>query len=308
MSQTRAGSAASALAPLRLRPMSLGDILDETFRLYRRHFLTFYLAAAIIDIPVTVLSYGVGIIFPTPSAAGSATNIHPLDTLMIQAYLLSAVSLLADVFKITALIRLTYASALGQPLALAMAFQLSPTRFIDVLRTTFLWGLTLLLLCSTLLGISVAVYRFAGWLIRLPVTVLEKWSGRSALGRSAQLIQGHRWRLLGVFVLVMALEHILGGYALSLWLTLNRVYNQAQALPDTLEKAIHFFFSAVAAPLVAPLLWIALTISYLELRVRKEALDLDSRSRLDGEREGPPTLPANPVDTAPIGRVPGPHA
>src|SRR5437763_6446693 len=44
----------SAPVPLRLRPLEIGDILDETFRLYRRHFL---------------LLAGVSVAFPIPAAA-----------------------------------------------------------------------------------------------------------------------------------------------------------------------------------------------------------------------------------------------
>src|SRR5438093_10881039 len=35
--------AGSASAALDLRPMGIGDILDRTFRLYRTHFMPFYL-------------------------------------------------------------------------------------------------------------------------------------------------------------------------------------------------------------------------------------------------------------------------
>jgi hypothetical protein len=38
----------------RLRPRSIGEILDQSFRLYRKHFLTFLAIAAVIEIPITL--------------------------------------------------------------------------------------------------------------------------------------------------------------------------------------------------------------------------------------------------------------
>jgi hypothetical protein len=39
----------------RLRPMSIGDMFDAAFRLYRKHFLTFIGIAALLQVPMTIL-------------------------------------------------------------------------------------------------------------------------------------------------------------------------------------------------------------------------------------------------------------
>ncbi|HEV2036423.1 MAG TPA: hypothetical protein VGU71_19920, partial [Candidatus Dormibacteraeota bacterium] len=46
----------SAPAPLRLRPLEIGDLLDETFRIYRRHFLLFAGISVILAIPAAGLA------------------------------------------------------------------------------------------------------------------------------------------------------------------------------------------------------------------------------------------------------------
>ena len=44
------------VAPMpRLRPMSIGDMFDAAFRLYRKHFLTFIGIAALLQVPMTIL-------------------------------------------------------------------------------------------------------------------------------------------------------------------------------------------------------------------------------------------------------------
>jgi len=50
----------SVLVPLRLRPLEIGDLLDETFRMYRRHFWLFA---------------GISALLAIPSAASSGFNI-----------------------------------------------------------------------------------------------------------------------------------------------------------------------------------------------------------------------------------------
>ena len=48
------------MVPLRLRPLEIGDLLDETFRMYRRHFWLFA---------------GISALLAIPSAASSGFNI-----------------------------------------------------------------------------------------------------------------------------------------------------------------------------------------------------------------------------------------
>jgi hypothetical protein len=54
----------------RLRPRSLGEILDQSFRLYRKHFLTFFAMAAVVYIPVQL-----GVQLASAFLQGSALNL-----------------------------------------------------------------------------------------------------------------------------------------------------------------------------------------------------------------------------------------
>src|SRR5713101_4488493 len=45
----------SVSIPLRLRPLEIGDLLDETFRMYRRHFLLFAGISVILAVPSAAL-------------------------------------------------------------------------------------------------------------------------------------------------------------------------------------------------------------------------------------------------------------
>src|SRR6266568_3908184 len=68
----------SAPVPLRLRPLEIGDVLDETFRMYRRHFALFAGISVIFSIPLAALSgYGYFALFNF--AATQATSSNPGD-------------------------------------------------------------------------------------------------------------------------------------------------------------------------------------------------------------------------------------
>ncbi len=49
-----AATQAPSIDPIisRLRPRSVGEILDQAFRLYRRHFLTFIAIIAVVHVPL----------------------------------------------------------------------------------------------------------------------------------------------------------------------------------------------------------------------------------------------------------------
>jgi hypothetical protein len=49
-------STVSATTPLRLRPLEIGDLLDETFRMYCRHFVLFAGLSVICAIPTAAVT------------------------------------------------------------------------------------------------------------------------------------------------------------------------------------------------------------------------------------------------------------
>src|ERR1700730_10539744 len=75
----------TAPVPLRLRPLEIGDLLDETFRMYRRHFFLFAGISVILAIPLAALAgYGFLTIFnsllqlqTTPGQAPDFSTLIP---------------------------------------------------------------------------------------------------------------------------------------------------------------------------------------------------------------------------------------
>jgi hypothetical protein len=97
-----------------------------------------------------------------------------------------------------------------------------------------------------------------------PAVVLERRGPVAAIARSARLVRRRYWPTVGRVLLVGVLVAIVG------WLL------ALLALPaDLLPGGVGFFAAGTLAKIVAlPLMPTALTLVYLDLRVRTEGLDL----------------------------------
>src|SRR6476646_2751035 len=91
--------------PLRLRPMSIGDMLDAAFRLYRRHFLTFIGIVALLQVPMAILQFAAQLPYmqtlqrftggpPVVAPGASPLDIFPFAQLLPYYALIAGLSIL----------------------------------------------------------------------------------------------------------------------------------------------------------------------------------------------------------------------
>ena len=50
-----------------LRPMSLGDLFDTAFRLYREHFVTFVGIVALLQVPLAIVQFMIQVLVSNPA-------------------------------------------------------------------------------------------------------------------------------------------------------------------------------------------------------------------------------------------------
>jgi hypothetical protein len=239
-----------------LRPLSVGEILDVSFTLYRRHFPTLGTIAVLCSgIPVLLSLY--------IEASGGVLYNLPLTLLHYVLFtVLSSIATAATVFVVSE-------SYLGRPLAARDALQ----------RATPL--LARLIICSLLLAIIVGIgfiFLFlpgiallCGLLLAFPSLVLEPGSSpTAALSRSWSLTRGARWRMFALLVTMALLIYVplvgLGAVA-----AVALPGGAFGAAPGTLTLAV----VGVVQMLLYPLLYCVLTVAYYDLRVRKEGFDLE---------------------------------
>jgi len=267
------------MAGLDLRPLSLGEVLDRTFSLYRRHFLLFLGITAIPQLLILALNLTQTLLTKMPaspanppveqlqSAASGGLMAFGIVGVIVGLVIYFVAYLFAQggtVFAVSELYlgrTTTIGASLGR-----MRGQLGSLLGVIMLNGLATMGAALFLIIP---GIYVA----CRLITCVPAALLEDLGPRSSLERSFRLTQGFAGRAFVIFLLYFILLYaavllfmfpflFVAGLAakdpgmMRFWLTLSQVGN------------------SLAAVLVGPFLTIATAVYYYDLRVRKEAFDL----------------------------------
>jgi hypothetical protein len=262
----------SAPAPLRLRPLEIGDILDETFRMYRRHFLLFAGISVILSIPAAALGgYSFYAVFGNflqtfNSATGPDTNaVMSSLGLLAAGYLLNF--LLAP-FTYAAVIYAACESALGRPVTIWSAIRGVLTQYFGLLGYVFVLAMMAVLFCLFPLWIWIAVQ----WVVVIPVMFVEKSGLIASMGRSWRLVAGRWWRTFLIVFLVFLLYWFVSQSLAAFLLIADQIFGVIAS--NYIVLAASQSISVIVAALVHPVIQIAIVLIYFDLRVRREAIDL----------------------------------
>jgi hypothetical protein len=288
-------------AGVRLRPMGVGDVVDETFRLWRRHFVTFVVATAVVVVPATMmwLLFTIPFVGYTESMAAAgrtgrvpgAGQVLEMVALMVGvAVPLTVVSVLAYLVNHGALVRLASEAVLGQPLQIGVAYRAAFGRLLSTLWASILVSLAVGLLLVTVIGTPVAIYLGVGWALYLPAIMIEGTSGRPALSRSSSLVGGHRWRMLGILIVLWLITWVLTSVPSGLIGAFSGVAALSAGPAKVALDIVSYLLSAVIGSIFGSVPLIASTLLFYELRVRKEAFDIEQR--LVAAEQSPPASPA----------------
>jgi membrane-anchored glycerophosphoryl diester phosphodiesterase (GDPDase) len=256
--------------PLRLRPLEIGDLLDETFRMYRRHFFLFAGISAIVSVPVAAL-WGYIYFSVFGSIASQAGTGQPLDistTTLVGALVVAVIGLLLVPFNYGAVTYAVCESAQGRSVTPGSVLRGVGRKYFPIFGYAILIVLMGILFCLLPLWIWIWVM----WVAVLPVMFVEDVGLIAAMRRSWGLVEGRWWRtfliLLLVFILVYVVQTALGAFVAGAQLLVEVI------LSSIATTWIFAAASIVFASLVNPILQIAVVLLYFDLRVRREALDL----------------------------------
>lgn len=266
----------AASAPLRLRPLEIGDLLDETFRMYRRHFLLFAGISAILSIPSAALSgYAYGLLngLLRQAALGVPPDLGFLGPTLITFGAGSLVSLALVPFTYGAVTYAACESAQGRPVTVETVLRGIFHRYFQLLG---FWLLVVVMFVVTLMlcvvPVVFSIWVFIGWIAVTPIMFVENTGLGAAMGRSWQLVEGRWWRTF-LILFLMVVVYLFARVALGAFVALGQLL-----LSIVLSQSIVLGISAATAQilhaLVNPILQIALVLIYFDLRVRREALDL----------------------------------
>ncbi len=278
--------------------MPLGELLDETFKLYRRHFTVIAGVALVIILPNLILSLISGSYRANPitflqNILQNANN--PDELARIQArqsqytssplYLLSfPIAALLLPFSLGALYRAATSLAAGN-------LETIGSVLLGTLRRYFaVWGIVIL---GVLVGIGsiaivtipVVIWVLIRWSVALPALFAEGIGPVKSVGRSWNLARDNWWRTLGILIIVGIMVSLIQTALFSLF---GGVAALVPGLSDDIRAGLVTTVTTLVDALVGAIQPIAITMLYLDLRVRKEGLDLDQLAR----QAVPPAAPA----------------
>lgn len=262
--------------------MSIGEVLDAGFRLYRLTLVRCLVLA--------LLSVIVGQI-PSAYDLAQGTLTVPLDEKSLTWWLLAVGSTALNIGISVALFWRQWGAVQGQPATLredlATALRLWPSVFVTTLVVVLLFVVP-----GALIGVAWSVFDVMGrlliipWLVGLliwvslpaflvvPVRLLEGLSPQASLLRAFALIRGSWWRSSAIFAIalfVMLVFYTIGGL---IGVLIAQLVGGADLAVMTVVTTI---ITAILGGIFVPFYTAITLMLLLELQVRRGGADIASR-------------------------------
>lgn len=258
------------MVPRILRPLSYGDLLDEMFDLYKKNFLVLAGISAVVFVPLNAIMFG---LFSDVFSGAAVRTPDPMVLAKAGLSILFFSIVIAFPLQSFAQAATTWAVSrnyLGEPATIAESYK-------AVGRTVIMFTLTMLL-SGLIIFIGMMLCFVPGIIFALwyslvaQVYVIEGKSGMEALNRSKDLFSGNGLRvflvLLIAWILVQILQKILiFPFELSMQSNPMGTFSSPYGV-------VFGIATGVVSAVTYPIMTIATTLLYYDLRVRKEGFDI----------------------------------
>jgi hypothetical protein len=283
------------MAKVDLRPMTLGEVLDRTFTLYKGNFWLFAGIVAIPDLLVVIFSvfYASSLVSelpaanrpPTPAAMASllGASLAGLALFALVYFCVFAVAQAATVIAVSDLY-------LGRSASLRRSY----ARIGDRIPTVLL----VMVLVFLMIGVGAVFFIVPGIIlacrtaVSVPAATLEETGVGESIGRSLRLTKGYAAEIFAVYVLTLFLAVVCSFvFHLPIMLAMGSPF-KPHVVPLWLRVG-DALASWVSGVIVAPIGTIAFSLIYYNLRIRKEGFDLEQQiTSLESDSTPAPDLPA----------------
>lgn len=247
-----------------LREMRIGEMLDASIALYRKHFKLFAGIVALLMVPLSFLQEW---IFQTLADDSAVSAVEPIsDSAAVAVIIFALISFLFVVPFLTAAIAYATTSVyLGGNPTIGQTYRFALRRTHSILWLLLLMGIAVALGFIALIIPGIILYvRFA---FGTSALVVEGSKGSKALSRSFRLAKGHFWKILGILILSWLVSQLAAGI-IALPFTLG------SAATDSAAFVIRGIGTALAAVITRPFAGIVIVLLYFDMRIRKEGFDL----------------------------------
>ncbi|WP_237537302.1 hypothetical protein, partial [Streptomyces sp. SID2999] len=300
-----------------LRPLSIGEILDgaiSTMRAYWRTVLGISLTVAVLTELCALLLQGVLLKDTTSTLSDPdvtpAEALRSLGSITAGALLVGVVSVVGTIVATALLTTVTSRAVLGKPISIGEAWRESRGQLLKLLGLLMLLALitggvlvvgalpglvvglvagfdapaVILLVLGILAAVVVMIWLTVRFSLASPALMLERQGVWKSLSRSAKLVQGSWWRVLGVQFLAGLIANMVSWIAVIPFTVIAFAVNgeKMTALMGTGAQPAGWSFllitgigSVIGATLTMPVKAGVTVLLYIDQRIRREALDLE---------------------------------
>lgn len=285
------------------RVLSIGEILDRTFRLYRNKLGVLALTAAALLIPLGILNViVVGSTMLDDLAGFGAVGSLPTSSSTIGEGLIGLLSILGAIAAAVTTLALTHqGSGLlhGKIPSLGESLGIGFRRFFGYMLMGLLQGSAILVVMAggmvlvfivitiaddSIIGailaglfffalFALAIYLWARWFVSVPAFIDQNMSAVEALGYSWELTKGYVWRAIFFAILLGILNMVILVLPATLLALSTFLLTDTPAIFVTFTSALEEFVNVLWLPLYT----LANLLFYFDLRVRNHGYDIEQR-------------------------------
>jgi len=240
-------------------PRDLGDIVGETFNVYKTSFIRLIAIVAIIEAIEFAIIFPVGLWVPfwdwEEWVAGEVgLLIACLIIILLSSFILY--SLMQG-----ALIRAITEQYTKRSVEIVKAYIFAWHRIGALLGAMLLAGIAVIAMVITIVGIPFAVYFGIRWFGIPQAVILEAKTPREALSRSSDLVKNSWWRVFGILIVLGLIFGVIG------------------SILGVTVGLIPWIGDSLVAILVMPIIVTGVTLLYYDLVFRKEGYSLEMMTR-----------------------------
>jgi hypothetical protein len=271
---TQGGFGAAPPEPQRLRPLGVGESLDVAINLYRRNAVAAWKIVACIIVPVAAINQVItALTLPSEAFVHNGLLYTPTGQLSTPAgaVIASIVLSVVAIFLASAALAISFVDAyVEQPLDWVASIRAAATRLVSLV---WLAALLIVLIGLGLIALILpGVFLLVVWSVSIPALMFEHLRGFKALGRSFDLVRGRWWatfaRLLVAIIMVAVVTFVIE-------LLVSELAKGLKIGTVGLWFGFNWLSGVLSALISYPFLAAVIAVIYIDLRIRKEALDIE---------------------------------
>lgn len=267
-----------------MQPMSFSQILDGMFSIYRNHFSLFFRITVVYFFIYYAIDKVTMLLIADSLSSGSVGAMF---------FTLTATTLLAILVGGA----LAYTSAqvfLGKSITAGDAYQMAVQKYFPLFVCYLFYIFICTILGVTCIGLPFSIYLMVRWgQYSLPILIEDK-PVMGALRRSSELVRGVWWRVCGIMLAIIVIYFmiqsiLINSFGIVFFLLTGMSASQASGILETIQRVfmptpldigwqlylLRSFVTIAIEAITLPILTIGSTLLYFDLRIRKDAYDLE---------------------------------